>query len=58
MFSGSIDKGFNSRMANGIDNELVSRALWHDKNFHQLDFIGWIWSHEIVCHEQVGQQLG
>jgi len=36
MFSGSIDKGFSSRMANGIDNELVSRALWHDKIFHQL----------------------
>jgi len=58
MFSGSIDKGFNSRMANGVDNELVSRALWHDEIFHQLDFIGRIWSHEIVCHEQVGQQLG
>jgi len=40
MFSGSIDKGFSSRMTNGIDNEPIQTLGSFDRHLlqqHQAD---------------------
>jgi len=34
---------------------MILKLGWY---LHQLDFIGWIWSHETGCHEQIERQPG
>ena len=34
---------------------MILKLGWY---LHQLDFIGWIWSYEIICHEQIGRYPG